>query len=714
MFRFQNHIARTLVVLFTLLFSVTAFSQISAKPSAAQIEMFKKLPKSQQQKIAKEMGVDLHSMLDRNTTEQKNTDGNTKKQPEYHYLDQMPVSELSLKEQDDNEPAKLKPFGLEFFEQNQDAFLPNGSIPIPADYVVGPGDSINISLFGKESSQFTSVVNNEGALLIPGLEPLIVAGLTYSELKDYIEQTVKNKMIGIKSAVSISNLGGIQVYVIGAVKKPGAYHLSSLSTVTNALFISGGPNEVGSFRKIEVKRAGKTVANIDLYDLFIFGDVSNDIRLQQGDVVFIDSIGKQASIDGKVRRPAIYELLGSESVTDLIDMAGGLDIEAYPNHVLLSRFSDSFQRTLKKLNLRDEASLKSKLENGDYITVLPASQVVEDAVYVAGSVARPTTYAWVQGLVLSDLISNKSDLLTNTDLNYALVLTRDTLDQYVVNQFSPKELLSGNSISLNPGDLVLFFNRFDNSIYEFEEIDSIGFEFEEIDSIGSEFAAMSGFDTKYNYLYSLQTGSFTEKQKALLDTKELSRDELLKPINKILAETTRAGKFSPLIQVTGQVKFPGTYPLPQKASLREALAAAGGLTESANLMKGEVSRSYYLEDGSVSTKHMPLDLVQSFTLKKDSSLVLKPRDVVNIFQKPNWNDELTVTLRGEVKYPGAYTVDEGEDLASVISRAGGLTEFASLESAFFTRKALRALEVKQARDMAKALSKELALKSISS
>ena len=155
---------------------------------------------------------------------------------------------------------------------------------------------------------------------------------------------------------------GIQVYVVGDVKNPGAYNLSSLSTLTNALFISGGPNKVGSLRNIQLKRAGKTVANLDLYKMFTQGDVSQDMRIQQGDVIFVGTIDKQVAISGEVRRPAIYEVFGNETVEDLIEMAGGLNVNAYPKHAILARFDENYQRDVQRINLNNKLVNSSEVK----------------------------------------------------------------------------------------------------------------------------------------------------------------------------------------------------------------------------------------------------------------------------------------------------------------------------------------------------------------
>ena len=194
----------------------------------------------------------------------------------------------------------------------------------------------------------------------------------------------------------------------------------------------------------------------------------------------------------------------------------------------------------------------------------------------------------------------------------------------------------------------------------------------------------------------------------------MSRKELITPIVKLLSNSTEAGRLIPIVYLTGQVRFPGSYPIANNSKLADVILAGGGLKESANLIKGEISRVIEDENEFVKIEHINFDLIGALSGVETHNLAVEPRDVINVFQQANWNDNIKVKMSGEVKYPGEYTINEGETLSEVIKRAGGITELAATKSAFFTRQSLRELEQKQARDMARSLSKELALKSISS
>lgn len=688
----------------TFIFSApNADAQLSATPSAAQIEQFKKLPPSQQQALAKQFGVDL-GQLQRGTTSPSQT---VTERPEQQYLDSATsglVPETKEKEVDKN---VVKPFGYDMFEQLQSAFLPGGVMPVPSDYVVGPGDSIEVTLFGKESANHVLTINNQGEIFVPELEPMKVAGLTFQELKMHIAEAVKQKTIGLKSSVSIASLRAIQVYVVGDVKTPGAYQLSSLSTITNALFISGGPSQVGSLRNIELKRAGKTIANLDLYDVFTKGDVTQDQRLQQGDVVFVDSVKSQATVYGEVRRPAIYEMKPNETVDDLLKFAGGLTVNAYPRKLALATFDDNYQRKIVNINKNVSSQVLRTVQNGDVLSVMKISEQLSDVVNIAGAVARPGTYAWSEGFTLNSILRNKDDLLSTTDLAYGLILSQNKDQSYVVTQFRPESIINNEEIFVSKGDLVLFFNHFDRT--GLHQLQNESGRIESEMDLGEQVAQEFDQDNA-NYLWTIYTGDLFQKQEALENTKSLSRRELLQPVINLLTVSSKSSNLIPVVEITGQVKFPGTYPLANNSTLQSVISAAGGYTESANLGKGEISRLIEGANRSADTRHIPFSLATT----NAESIQLQARDVINIFQRPNWSQDLTVVLGGEVTYPGTYKVKEGETLVDVLNRAGGLTEFAAPEAAFFTRKSLKELEEQQAKNMARSLSKELAFKSISS
>ena len=246
---------------------------------------------------------------------------------------------------------KLQPFGYDLFSGTPSTFAPVTDIPVPVDYVFGPGDNLRVQLFGKESNSYTLTVNRQGNIDFPELGPISVAGLSYQDVRSLLQQTVSERMIGMKAAISMGELRSIRIFVLGEAFQPGTYTVSSLSTVTHALFAAGGLNDIASLRNIQVKRNGKVLNTFDLYDFLLKGDTSNDVRLQAGDVVFIPPFESRVGIGGEIKRPAYYELKNEQSVSDVISLAGGFKPTSVSELVQIERVSNNGSFQLFDLDL---------------------------------------------------------------------------------------------------------------------------------------------------------------------------------------------------------------------------------------------------------------------------------------------------------------------------------------------------------------------------
>ena len=233
--------------------------------------------------------------------------------------------------------AKLKNFGYDYFSEMPTAYAPVTDIPIPLDYILGPGDEIKLILFGNVNKKYTLNVNRDGEIFLPELGPLSVAGLTFSDLKKTTQQIVDNQLIGTQVNLTLGTLRSINIFILGSAMQPGMYTVSSLSTLTNAIFLSGGIKNNGSLRNIQLKRSGNVITNYDFYDLLLNGDTSKDLRLMSGDVIFIPPAIKKVGIRGAVERPAIYELVNDETAEDLIKYAGTLKANASLNSIEIER-----------------------------------------------------------------------------------------------------------------------------------------------------------------------------------------------------------------------------------------------------------------------------------------------------------------------------------------------------------------------------------------
>ncbi|WJG10397.1 SLBB domain-containing protein [Aliiglaciecola sp. LCG003] len=679
------------VLLLTFVLGNPAYGQ-AFSPTPQQIQQFKNMPKAQQEALAKQLGVNIADF------KLGSKDGsNPNEQSEDDYQVQRDVNEKDISKQLAEQSAakeltaELKPFGYSLFAtpedmQEQISFAPSANTPVPADYVMGPGDSVNVQLFGKETGEFELFVNNEGSIQVPDLGPMSVVGLTYHEFKTQLTEKYSQQVIGVTPHITMGKLRTIQVYMVGEAYRPGAFTLSSLSTITHALFASGGVNEIGSLRNIQLKRAGKTVVTFDLYDLLVFGNTENDKRLQQGDVIFIPTVQKLVSIDGNVRRPAIYEAKANETLQDLISIAGGALPSGAVDMIQIARKTPQAGLEVKTIDLISSTTKPMSLVNGDYINIPDANDEFSNAIVVAGAYATPGLMQWKPSLTLASVIKNNG-LLNGTDLDYALVVRRDKFaEQSEVIQFEPRKVLDGSlDFALQRFDQITLFNRFGRDEAKTIEKQVTEGELKEAqDDIKTEQA---------NYLQNVEAASFTEKQLLLKDTQQFSRKRLLAPIIARLKDEGTINHPVKLAEITGQVRYPGIYPISQAGRVADLIKAAGGLVESAFVKKAELSRTQVDVNGTFNVQHINIDLVDALLGNVTANQPLVSKDTLNVMRTPDWYDNRKVELVGEVVFPGTYQIKKNETLAQIIKRAGGFTTEASVRAAIFTREELKEREI---------------------
>lgn len=437
--------------------------------------------------------------------------------------------------------ARISRYGTDFFKNPPSTFAPGNAIPVGPDYVIGPGDSFRIDVWGMVQGTWTVTVDRNGQVAIPTVGTLGVAGLTFDQLKSTILRELNKYYAGFEMNVTMGQLRSIKVYVTGNAKKPGAYTVSALSTLVNALLSCGGPSDTGTLRSIEVKRGGRTVAIFDMYDFLMRGDKTKDIRLQPEDVIHIGRVGPLAAIMGNVRVPAIYELKKETKVSELLEMAGGLSYTGFSGRVQVYR-----------------------VMNNEYRSILEG-----------------------------DLV----DLATRPDKNFALA----------------------------DGDFVRVF-------------------------------------------------SVVEKRNVMT--------------------------------VSGPVEKPGDYGIEAgKTTVRDVLMRSGGLLYYA-ADEGEITRVKPSSEGPVTTR-ITVDLRKALAGDPAHNVPLELNDYLFVRSVPEWDLYKAVTIAGQVKYPGTYTIKKGETLSSLIARAGGYTDRAYLRGAEFTRQGVKKLQEEQNRRMVDELEKEL-------
>ncbi len=296
-------------------------------------------------------------------------------------------------------------YGQDIFQFAPSTFAPSNNISISADYILGPGDKLSVSFFGSNDDETEAYISREGIIVLPKLGPLNLLGMSFKDASEYIKNETSKRLIGMSASVSIAELRSISVYVLGEAYKPGKYTMSGLSNVSNALFISGGVNERGSLRTIQVKRDNETISNYDFYDFLLNGSTKSDIRLQDGDVIFIPFIENKVKVGGSFKRPHLYEFIEGETIKDVIYFAGGLNSDVVPSSSieLSSLDPETLKRDLFYIPL-NSADLERKLVNEDVINVASRSGVYQRTITLSGEVMNPGEYSILEGDSILDIL----------------------------------------------------------------------------------------------------------------------------------------------------------------------------------------------------------------------------------------------------------------------------------------------------------------------
>ncbi|EHH1093538.1 SLBB domain-containing protein [Vibrio parahaemolyticus] len=679
-------------------------------PTPEQIQMFQNLPADQQQALASKYGISIPSGASSQPSRYQNP----------QVVEQRPVAssatEVKVTDSEKDEQG-LKRFGLDLFAGSPTTFAPISDVPVPADYTVGAGDEIVIQLFGKENTTHRLRVNRAGVINFPSIGPVQVAGMTFSDVRDSLNQRVKEQMIGVRSDISLGEMRTMQVFVMGDAYKPGAYTVSALTTISQAIYYSGGFSESGALRNVQLKRNGQVIRKLDMYDLLLKGDARNDIRLLPGDVVFIGALGNTISIDGEVNRPAIYEIKPDETYKQAIQMAGGFTANAYSEQIEVKRYAAKGARDALTLNFSQSQDQQSKVKDGDAVNVLKKSEELTRYVQIEGDVRHPGFIEWKSGLRIADLFQSVDTSFNSTaDVSYTVVVReinpqRD-IEVYQVNLanaiLSPT---SKDNLKLNSRDRVLVFNRFNNEdldtladqetvtkakTLEQAQLQAQQEQLKEQEVMSSSVAVSSAAPLEKN----------SKQPKIMFRGKEITKDDfealkqntrrtLLAPVLLQLQQQSRLGLAPQIAEVFGEVKHPGRYPITPRMTISTLIEAAGGLTYNAFTINAELARTVInSKDERASIDVERIDLRQAIKGSTADDTVIVGRDRLNILEKPNVKLQSTVTLQGEVRFPGTYTVRQGETLGELLERAGGLTEFAHPQGAIFTREALRLQEQK--------------------
>jgi protein involved in polysaccharide export with SLBB domain len=535
--------------------------------------------------------------------------------------------------------ARLKRFGSEVFVNSDTTAMGRGvtgrdtplDVPIGPDYVLGPGDTLAITLWGGVTQNITRVVDREGRILLPEGGSIQVAGLPLGSAQSLIEGVLKQQYRNEQIAITVSQLRSIRVYVVGDVQRPGGFDISSLATPLSALYAAGGPTAAGSLRTLRHFRGKQLIEEVDLYDFLLHGLRNQSARFESGDTLLIPPAGPQVAIFGAVKRPAIYELKSGEStLASVAEDAGGFTVAASLSHITVDRIDLNRLRETVTLDLTKggtpqadhDAIADFQVKDGDRIRVSSILPYSERAIYLEGHVVRPGRQPYREGMHISDVLHSYQDMLPEPAVYGEVVrLMPPDLHAETIAFNVPDVLIGNGNIDLQPFDTIRIFGRY--------EVDA------------------------------------------------------------------------PKVQIHGEVLRPGTFPLSKGMTAAQLVRMAGGFKTDALLEKADLT-SYTVAGGNKVVGSLTSVNIGAAVNKTDtaSDVLLKPGDILTIHQVTGWNEiGESVTIEGQVAFPGNYGFTEGERLSSILRRAGGFRETAYPAGAILVREQVRELEQKSREEL---------------
>jgi protein involved in polysaccharide export with SLBB domain len=621
-------------------------------------------------------------------------------------------------------PSVPKRFGMEVFENGaHDLQLIPMDLPAGPDYVVGPGDGLTVDLWGSASMRLTRTVDRGGQISLPEVGPVEVSGKTLAAVQQDLQQALRSQYKNVSVGVSLGRLRTIRIYEVGDVANPGAYDISSLSTPLNALFVAGGPSQRGSLRLLNHYRGTQLIQTVDVYDLLLHGVKKNIERLDNGDTVQVPPIGPQVTIEGMVRRPAIYELLDEHTMESVLELAGGLLPTAALRHIEVQRLIAHDKETMLSLDIPDNSDPKEitkqldafEIQDGDRIRIYPIAPYNQDTIYLEGHVVRPGRYSYHDSMRVTDVISSYKDLLPEPANQYAEIIRLNAPDfRPSVESFNLSAALADPSKSpvLHPMDTVRIFGRFD-----FEAQPTVAVlgdvrvpgtyntagEIHLSDAVHMAGGLTADADTTdaqvFRYLPDGMLKVFSVNLNQAFDGNAIE-NIVLEPRDRLLIHRNPNAIERASVYVQGEVGKPGRYPLTSDMRIADLIRVGGGLTRSADTQSADLTKYEWINQAKLSGHQERISITSVLAGDVNANISLHDGDVLTIRQLPGWNDlGASINLRGEVTHPGVYGIRPGERLSSVIERAGGFLPDAYPYGAVLQRDTVRELERKQQNDM---------------
>jgi protein involved in polysaccharide export with SLBB domain len=587
----------------------------------------------------------------------------------------------------DSAGRPLPLFGQSLFLEPPSTFAPLDLLQVPSDYIIGPGDELQVRVWGQVEADLRVIVDRSGQIYIPQVGQVSVAGIHYGDLEQHLKSEISKIFRNFNITANVGRLRSIQVLVVGNARYPGTYTISSLSTLVNAIFASGGPAPQGSLRHIQVRRDGATITDFDFYDLLIKGDKSKDVRLLPGDVLYIPPVGPLVGISGSVNSPAIYEIKDNSNLNDLIEIAGGLSTLADSSKITVDRLIDHQARKTLEFPY-DEQSRALPLKDGDIVRVFSIVSRFEDTVTLRGNVANPGRYPWKPGMHVRDMIPDAQALLTRRYWLDRAAIVNGRATEYPVrternrrcgyylrpNNGTTPNGTTPNGAMLN-GSLPNGIPSNGNTTLDVPDLTgNYNFPENQSDSTGS--SNSPDIPCAPNDQDSSDRASGTSSQqnsdRTLSDSQQRSPmhgDSTLNPNQvKNVAEDLR--RYAPEIN--------WDYAIIQRVNPQDL-----------------TSKLLWMSPRKAILEH-----------DESSNLELQAGDIVTIFSQndvsvPQTERSQYVIVEGEVMRPGVYKLETNEKLHSVLERAGGLTPNAYIYGSQFTRESARVDQQKSLDELAR-------------
>lgn len=581
----------------------------------------------------------------------------------------------------------LNVYGRSLFDLAPSTFAPLNDAPVPAAYALGTGDELLIQLWGKVDLNLDAVVDRNGQIWLPKVGAVTVAGLQYGELQGFLRKQFAALYKDFEINVALGKLRSMQIFVLGNARQPGAYTLSAMSTLLDALFASGGPSAEGSMRRIELRRQGKAATVFDLYDVEQNGDKSRDERLLAGDEIFIPPIGPQVALEGSVEQPGIYELKANETLGALLDGSGGLTEIASTEHVVLERVQDRTQLQVEAFDLTDSARRRI-LRDGDIVRISPLISKFKEEVTIRGNLAWPGRYPWHEGMRVSDLVPNRGALLT-----------RDYWTQH--NHMADQQNLVAVALAAKSSDSLSNPDSVANGECP----------------APTQYATAAGPMANSGPTAATQIPFAQSNSCALQDSGAMQGSGANQNPGDARLGTQLAGAASgPWTVWTGSVGKAERAAAANRAAQpgaegQSVLSGQPGAPASVDLLSGleamdaEINWNYAvierLDNKDLSTRLIRFNLGKAIDHPgSEDDPLLKSGDIVTIFSRndiplPVEQQAIFVSVSGEVNAPGVYRMASNETLRDIVRKAGGLTDHAYLFGSRLNRPSAKAIEQEQ-------------------